>query len=202
MENALPKIIQIVKDQFRLDLHGDHGIFHWEQVEHIGRYLGKHYPGADFKIISLFAYLHDSRVENEFRDPHHGTRSAVFLRELYSKGALKVSQLQYQKLEFACRHHSDSTKISNDITVQICWDGDRLDLWRVGEIPNAQYLNTQIAKQRETIGWALRFIYDYYQDDDEKRPHMPQTIKKFHNGPDRFETGDGLDYGQFKIPSI
>jgi len=180
MEKSIPDIVQIVKDQFKLDLHGDHGTFHWEQVEKIGQHLEKHYPSVDLEIISLFAYLHDSKVENEYHDPYHGKRAAKFVRELYSKGVLKVFQSQYKKLEFACLHHSDPKKVSDDITVQICWDSDRLDLWRVGVIPDPQYLNTRIGKQKDTIEWALRFVRKYYQNDHEKRPYMPEAIKKMY----------------------
>ena len=177
-EKSTFHIVQIVKDQFEPDLHGDHGIFHWEQVEKIGQHLGKYYPDVDLKVISLFAYLHDSKVENDYHDPEHGKRAADFTAELYSKKILKISPSQYTQLEFACRYHSDPAKTSDSITVQVCWDSDRLDLWRVGEVPDPQYLNTRVARQKDTIEWALRFVYDYYQTNPVNRPYMPPEVKK------------------------
>lgn len=179
MEKSIFHIVQTVKDQFKPDLYGDHGIFHWEQVEKIGLYLAKHYPDVDLEVISLFAYLHDSKVENDNHDPEHGKRAAEFITKIYSQKILKISQPQYTELEFACRYHSNPAKISDSVTVQVCWDSDRLDLWRVGEIPNPQYLNTQIAKQKDTIEWALHFVYDYYQANPANRPYMPPEVKEF-----------------------
>ncbi len=42
-----------------------------------------------------------------------------------------------------------------DITVQTCWDADRLDLMRVGIRPHPKYLNTLAAQQPDMIEWAV-----------------------------------------------
>ena len=52
-----------------------------------------------------------------------------------------------------------------DVTIQTCWDADRLDLGRVGIYPSPEYLSTEIAKRPETIRWAdgratMNFIPD------------------------------------------
>jgi uncharacterized protein len=36
--------------------------------------------------------------------------------------------------------------MEDDVTVMTCWDADRLDLGRVGMVPEAQYLCTDAAK--------------------------------------------------------
>jgi hypothetical protein len=41
-----------------------------------------------------------------------------------------------------------------DITVQTCWDADRLELGRVGTMPKAEYLCTDAGKDLEMIEWA------------------------------------------------
>ena len=41
-----------------------------------------------------------------------------------------------------------------DITVQTCFDSDRLDLGRVGITPDPRYLCTDAAKRPDTIRWA------------------------------------------------
>jgi uncharacterized protein len=46
--------------------------------------------------------------------------------------------------------------LDGNITVQTCWDADRLDLGRVGTTPDPRYLCTAAAKQSDIIEWALR----------------------------------------------
>ena len=41
-----------------------------------------------------------------------------------------------------------------DVTVQTCWDADRLDLGRVGTTPKAEYLCTDAGKDPDMIEWA------------------------------------------------
>jgi len=41
-----------------------------------------------------------------------------------------------------------------DITVQTCWDADRLDLGRVETTPKAEYLCTDAGKDPDMIEWA------------------------------------------------
>ena len=55
----------------------------------------------------------------------------------------------------ACKYHSDGF-VKGDITVQTCWDSDRLDLGRVGIKPLADKLCTKAAKKNEVIEAAYR----------------------------------------------
>ncbi|MEO0415706.1 MAG: hypothetical protein AAF226_12240, partial [Verrucomicrobiota bacterium] len=52
---------------------------------------------------------------------------------------------------YACKWHTDQTHCS-DITIGACWDSDRLDLGRVGLIPDSRYLNTILAKEIADYG--------------------------------------------------
>ncbi len=140
------KLLKIIKSQFALDIDSIHGLSHWEKVKKIGNYLAKH-TGADKEVIKLFAYLHDSKRVNEDNDPSHGLRAALFAQELHKNGLLGISREQLGQLCFACENHTNSNIKSDDITIQTCWDADRLDLWRVGIIPDKRFLNTDIAKQ-------------------------------------------------------
>ena len=40
------------------------------------------------------------------------------------------------------------------MTIETCWDADRLDLGRVGITPHPSHLCTEAAKRPETIKWA------------------------------------------------
>lgn len=150
-------ILKAIIDQYALDLHSVHGIDHWKRVARIGEYLYQH-TKADILVTILFAYIHDAKREDELYDPEHGLRAALFAKDLYDTGLLVITQQQLSQLMFSCKYHSDRTIKSDDITIQTCWDSDRLDLWRVGEETNPSYLNTDIAKQQKTIEYAASLV--------------------------------------------
>jgi uncharacterized protein len=151
-------LLSLIKNQFKLDLVSDHGVRHWNRVAEIGDYLSRE-TGADAEVVNLFAYLHDSRREEEVEDLKHGLRASIFIQELYDKGFLKINNSQLEKLVFACQHHNNSRIKSGDVTVQTCWDADRLDLGRVGIRPYALFLNTPFAKKDKTINrWSNDFL--------------------------------------------
>lgn len=143
-------LLDIIKSQFKLDIHGDHGISHWERVEKIGLYLAKE-TKADTEVVKLFALLHDSKRENEDKYPEHGLRAAKFAQELYEQEKLSISKHQLRLLITACRKHSNPHAKSSSITVQTCWDSDRLDLWRLGITPDAKFLYTEYAKKNKSF---------------------------------------------------
>ena len=53
----------------------------------------------------------------------------------------------------ACAAHTDGL-IEGDITVQVCWDADRLDLGGVGILPSPKKLCTHAAKTAKMLKWA------------------------------------------------
>lgn len=145
-------LLDLIKSQFKLNLNGDHGIRHWERVAKIGAFLAER-TGADIQVVDLFAYLHDAKREDELSDPEHGAKATVFAKELYDSGVIAITADQMEQLAIACRDHNNSSAKSQDITIQTCWDADRLDLWRVGIIPNPAQLNTDFSKTDEAINF-------------------------------------------------
>jgi uncharacterized protein len=148
-----PKLIQIITEQFQFNRESIHGTHHWRRVEELGLMLADQ-TGADRDVVSLFAYLHDSKRENELVDPEHSARAADFAEELYQAGNLALSEKQLEQLVHACRCHSDPNAKSDDMTVMTCWDADRLDLWRVGETPDPARLNTDAARDPSMIEYS------------------------------------------------
>ena len=146
-----PELIQTILIEYRLSWRGVHGITHWARVLENGLRLASH-TGAQTPVVALFAVFHDSRRINESRDPGHGRRGAEFAKMLIGK-AFHLSDDDFALLETACTYHTDSLT-AGDITVQTCWDSDRLDLGRVGIIPDPEYLCTAVAKQPEFLSWA------------------------------------------------
>ena len=54
----------------------------------------------------------------------------------------------------ACRYHSVG-RLDRDITIQTCWDADRLDLGRFGMIPKSTYLGSSLARDPNFIEMAV-----------------------------------------------
>lgn len=153
MEKAL---LQRIKDQYQLNLNSDHGISHWKRVDKIGLYLSKA-TKADLAVVSLFAYLHDSRRVDEDYDPEHGLRAAIFARELYDEKLLDLAVGQLDNLIAACKFHSQIEIKPDNITIATCWDADRLDLCRLGATPDHEYLFSNAAKKKESLNYSYNF---------------------------------------------
>ena len=145
------ELIQMILKEYQLSRWGVHGITHWARVLENGLRLAS-YTGARIPVVALFAVFHDSRRNNESKDPGHGKRGAKFAKTLNGK-VFDLSEEDFALLETACAYHTDSMT-SGDITVQTCWDSDRLDLGRVGIVYDLRYLFTDAAKQPELMKWA------------------------------------------------
>ena len=107
-----------------------HGEAHWLAVATTGLDLAAE-TGADPQIVFAFGLLHDTRRENDGRDPGHGPRAAVFARELHRDGDLLLDEGRLELLCLALELHANG-QVSAHPTVGTCWDADRLHLGRLG----------------------------------------------------------------------
>ena len=148
-----PNLRRVLRRRFELDATGIHGPPHWARVRANGLIIAER-TGASADVVELFAYIHDSCRQNEYSDRGHGGRSADYVAELRAS-VVKIADEQAQLLIFACRHHSDGMTDA-DITVQACWDADRLDLGRVGIRPHPDRLCTAAARDFELLDWAYQ----------------------------------------------
>jgi uncharacterized protein len=144
-------LVGFLRGRYQLDWRGIHGAGHWIRVRANGLRLAP-LTGADSTVVELFAVLHDVCREDEGFDLEHGARSAELVLEVCDD-LLSVGCEQAQLLAFACRWHSHGGTEA-DVTVQTCWDADRLDLGRVGIQPDPRYLCTPAARRAEVIEWA------------------------------------------------
>ena len=144
-------LINVIKDQFPLSHDGLHGVDHWVRVLANGKRLAER-TGALISVVELFSLFHDARRFNEGYDPEHGIRGAAFAMELRGNW-FDVSDHEMNLFVNACELHSTG-EIDADVTIQTCWDADRLDLGRVGIVPDPRYLCTNAAKDRELLKWA------------------------------------------------
>jgi uncharacterized protein len=150
MIDLKPLVHRILED-YALPWHGTHGLGHWARVLENGLRLAQG-TEAKVEIVRLFAVFHDSRRVNESVDDWHGRRGADLAVEL--RGDLfDLPDDDFDLFYEACAAHTDGL-IEGDITVQVCWDADRLDLGRVGIVPSPMKLCTHAAKAVKMLKWA------------------------------------------------
>ena len=145
------ELIAQVKNQFRLNWQGHHGIKHWARVLEIGMRLSEQ-SDANQQVIQLFALFHDACRKNESIDPDHGSRGADLALKLRGQ-FFDIPEDAFQLLQIACRSHTHADSHEN-ITVRTCFDSDRLDLGRVNIVPDPKYLCTETGKSKKMIEWA------------------------------------------------
>ncbi len=146
------QLIETIRKRYCLNWNGIHGIGHWVRVRENGLYVAERLDGVNTKVVELFAVFHDARRINDGTDNQHGYRGAELAKEL--RGSLfELSDEEFSLLYTACCYHTDG-KMEDDVTVQTCWDADRLDLGRVGTTPNPRFLCTAVAKDPVAIAWA------------------------------------------------
>jgi uncharacterized protein len=144
-------LIEAVVRQLAINPRGLHGLSHWARVYANGMRLAQA-NGADIDVVELFALFHDSRRLTENADPEHGPRGADFAKQLHGS-LFTLDQKKLELLLAACRLHTAAPTHAH-VTVQTCFDADRLDLARIGKIVDPHYLCTPIAKDPQTIAWA------------------------------------------------
>ena len=140
-----------LRETFRLNWRGAHGVAHWARVRVNGLALAAR-NGANRKVVELFAFVHDCERRDEWSDPLHGARAAHRLPRLLPFLPPLLAE-EIELLADACHGHT-SGRSHPDVTVATCWDADRLDLGRVGIEPHPDYLCTAEARQPETIAAA------------------------------------------------
>ena len=133
-----------------INASGVHRIDHWDCVYENGPMLIS--PGVKPLVVGLFAYFHDSCRINDGEDLGHGRRAAVLISSLRDTLLKDVSDEDIQLLKTACRLHT-ITISTGDQTIDACFDANRLDLWRVGIIPDPARLATEKGKEiaRKTV---------------------------------------------------
>jgi uncharacterized protein len=146
---ALAPIVHEILDDYTLPIRGMHGVVHWARVLENGLRLAA-VTGSNLEVVILFSVFHDSRRVNDYTDFGHGHRGARYAESLRGR-LVKLSDQDFELLFEACRLHTDGLT-EGDLTLQVCWDADRLDLGRVGIEPEAHLLCTDAA--RALIPWA------------------------------------------------
>lgn len=154
-----PKIIHFIKPTIESSVHGR---AHWDRVHQNGMVISRIERNVDPRIVTLFAYLHDRRRVNDHTDPGHGERAAelhTFLQRYVLPDSFPEFGLNAddkRKLHVALVEH-DLGLLSYDPSIGTCWDADRLDLIRVGRIPDPSLMSTDTGKM---LAQKLQERYD------------------------------------------
>ena len=148
----IPKeVLSEIFNDFELDIdEGEHGFSHWARVIHNGLEISQENE-ANPNVIIAFGMFHDIKRENEYEDPEHGFRGGELLMSY--KGRVNLTLQELETARIACSGHT-SELYSRDLDVGTCWDADRLDLYRVGKLPDVKYLNNDYSKRKEVIDEA------------------------------------------------
>jgi len=177
------KVLEVLEQVSPLINSPIHGIKHWVTVERNGHYLAN-FNGADKAVLSYFAYFHDCMRENEGRDKGHGPRAAVFAMK--HRDIIPLNDVQFKQLTDACKGHTDGTR-PECITINTCWDADRLDLTRVRILPDSNYLfNTEAKRIVDTYDYPslIRFWtlteYGFFKKDKTKHT-CHADVSKFYD---------------------
>ena len=140
------------------DLGTTHGVDHWDRVAKFGRML--YQEGADMDVILAFAYLHDAERMHNGRDINHGQRASGLIDAIRHTQLEALSDEQIAKLKRACELHTIQHR-TGDITIDICFDADRMDLPRVGIIPDPQRMATKQGAELVANPQYDEFYYQY-----------------------------------------
>ena len=146
-----PALIRHLREQASIRWMGHHGIRHWMRVRANGLQLCR-LNGANVLVVELFAFFHDSRRVNEHTDPGHGRRGAEVACQLRGR-FFEATMQEMDLLVQACETHSDG-HLRGDLTVRTCWDADRLDLGRVGIVPDPRRMSTAEGRLPEVLARA------------------------------------------------
>ena len=155
-------LIQTILSTYPLPVSGVHGPAHWARVLENGAHLAER-TGADLEVVQLFAVLHDSKRTTEDECYEHGQEAADFALSLRGTH-IHIEDDRFELLYDACAFHTDG-ETDADITVQTCWDADRLDLGRVWIIPNPGKLCTEPGRDPDLIAWATKRAKEEFQPD-------------------------------------
>lgn len=146
---VLRKVRDFAIKHARTDGYSIHGIDHWDRVFNHG--LSLNVPGADLDVVLCFAYLHDVERQDDGYEEEHGPRAAKLIDEIRNSVLGFLDHKQIGLLKEACALHTTCHRTGNP-TIDACFDSDRLDLTRVGIIPDPDKMATKEGAEKARLG--------------------------------------------------
>lgn len=143
-----------------------HGISHLRRVAYLsGRYA--YILKINLNDAVIAGYLHDCARENDSNGNSHAYESAYLAKGII-QGNLPVTNIN--KIFYTIYHHADGIT-TKDPFMGCIWDADRLNLLRIGIIPNEKLLSTQLAKR----------FYSFYINDHPLISHINSFAERISN---------------------
>ena len=133
---AVLDAVRVLSPSSRSPVHGED---HWRRVATNELDLAAE-VGADPLLVVLFGIFHDSMRFSEHRDDGHGRRGG-FLAHCLNAELMGLSDERLDLLNTACAGHTEG-ETSDDPTIGVCWDADRLDLCRLGRRVDPRAMST------------------------------------------------------------
>lgn len=143
----------------RSHLDTPHGPDHWMRVAAntemllLGEVADDRLRSTVRPSLRLFALFHDSKRETDGWCEEHGIHGAVALASLAAVlTADEFTRLQIEEAAAACHHHTVLDPRINEVqhvplVTRICLDADRLDLTRLGILPDPHLLFTETGRR-------------------------------------------------------
>ena len=97
-------------------------------------------------VIMAFAYLHDAERDGDGDDYLHGPKASKLVDAIRDTLLKALTDEQIGKLKQACEQHTIVHR-TGDITIDTCFDADRMDLPRVGIMPLPDKMATKKGAQ-------------------------------------------------------
>lgn len=144
LAEAIPDFHALLTEIQRRSTSGDsliHGWRHWLETAWLGCELLAGTGQGNPAVVLLFSLLHDCLRTDDGADFQHGSRAAE-LASVLNGSHFFLSHAELNLLRRACRGHSISS-VAAEQSIGICWDADRLGLWRIGVPPTRDFLSTR-----------------------------------------------------------
>lgn len=128
----------------------NHGVAHSNRVAAIGHYLCTINKEKGFvveeDVVIWFAYLHDICRVSDSKDEMHPSKGYAYVNMIRDTWLRHLSDHQFFLLSEAILNHHKIIKYG-ELTIDTCFDADRLDVARFGVCVSLNRLATDEAKQ-------------------------------------------------------
>ena len=153
----LPAFLAVLRAQATHRSSTIHGEQHWQAVARTGTWLLDAGVHCDPAVLFCFAALHDHRRVNDGSDLEHGPRAAANLPAF--RDVLVLTEERWDRLTRACRDHTTVIH-TDDPTIGASFDADRLNLMRVGKVPDPARLNHPASREPAMIARCSAAVFE------------------------------------------
>lgn len=148
MEKKIEAVRDFAIGHTKMGKESIHGIDHWDRVARNGEAL--HVTDADMEVVLCFAYLHDVERQSDAYDVEHGPKATELIDQIRESVLAFLDDKQIGLLKDACTFHTTVLRTGNP-TIDTCFDADRLDLPRVGIIPDPDRMATKEGAEKARV---------------------------------------------------